>query len=314
MIIYYSEILVGFHPGESMSQIDVKYKDRLFTFIFGQEENRAWTLSLYNAVNGSHYTDPKDIQINTIKEVIYLGMHNDVSFIIADELNLYEQQSSYNPNMPLRQMQYVSLLFESYISSRKLNKFGKTRIHLPTPKLIVFYNGLKDTEDETILKLSDSFSNDVQADIEVRVRMLNINHGKNKTLMDSCRPLMEYSWIINEIRLKAKLTDIKSAVDAVIDNLPDDFVLKPFLIKHKVEVGTMLLTEYNEDEVHELFKEEGRQEGRQEGKQEGMIEFAAQMVKDKLLSITEAAKKLNLSEDDFIKCMHAITANHKVSV
>ena len=78
-----------------------QYKDRLFSFIFGSEAHREWTLSLYNAVNGSHYTDPNEIQITTIRQVLYLGMHNDVSFLIAGEMNMYEQQSSGNPNMPL---------------------------------------------------------------------------------------------------------------------------------------------------------------------------------------------------------------------
>ena len=84
-----------------------QYKDRLFNFLFGSEENKAWTLSLYNAVNGSSYTNPDAIQITTIKEVMYLGMHNDVSFLIAEDMALYEQQSTYNPNMPLRMLQYT---------------------------------------------------------------------------------------------------------------------------------------------------------------------------------------------------------------
>ena len=83
-----------------MAVDNVQYKDRLFNFLFGSEENKAWTLSLYNAVNGSSYTNPDEIEITTIKEVMYLGMHNDVSFLIAEEMALYEQQSSYNPNIP----------------------------------------------------------------------------------------------------------------------------------------------------------------------------------------------------------------------
>ena len=102
-----------------MALVNREYKDRLFVFIFGREENKEWTLSLYNAVNGSHYTDPSAIEITTIQEVLYLGMHNDVSFVIADELNLYEQQSSYNPNMPLRQLQYLGLLYEGYLKKHK---------------------------------------------------------------------------------------------------------------------------------------------------------------------------------------------------
>lgn len=97
-----------------MATDNIQYKDRLFSFLFGSEENREWTLSLYNAVNGSSYTDPSMIQITTIKEVMYLGMHNDVSFLISNEMNLYEQQSTYNPNMPVRLLQYSGNLYEKY--------------------------------------------------------------------------------------------------------------------------------------------------------------------------------------------------------
>ena len=106
-----------------MAVDNIQYKDRLFNFLFGTEENKAWTLSLYNAVNGSHYTDPDEIEITTIKEVMYLGMHNDVSFLISNEMDLYEQQSTYNPNMPVRLLQYVGNLYEKYINQTGMNDF-----------------------------------------------------------------------------------------------------------------------------------------------------------------------------------------------
>ena len=123
-----------------MAVDNTQYKDRLFNFLFGSEENKLWTLSLYNAVNGSSYTDPDAIQISTIKEVMYLGMHNDVSFLIAEEMALYEQQSTYNPNMPLRLLQYAGNLYEKYVKENKLNKYGSELLMLPVPKLVVFYN------------------------------------------------------------------------------------------------------------------------------------------------------------------------------
>ena len=126
-----------------MAADNVQYKDRLFNFLFGSEENKAWTLSLYNAVNGSSYTNPDEIEITTIKEVMYLGMHNDVSFLIAEEMALYEQQSSYNPNIPLRMLQYSGNLYEKYIRQNKLNKYGTAVLKLPVPKLVTFYNGAK---------------------------------------------------------------------------------------------------------------------------------------------------------------------------
>ena len=116
-----------------MAVDNIQYKDRLFNFLFGSAENKAWTLSLYNAVNQSSYTDPAAIEITTIKEVMYLGMHNDVSFIISNEMNLYEQQSTYNPNMPVRFLQYVGNLYEKFINQMGMNKYGDILIMLPVP-------------------------------------------------------------------------------------------------------------------------------------------------------------------------------------
>lgn len=244
-----------------MSTINREYQDRLFNFIFGTEENKAWTLSLYNAINGTSYTDPSEIKINTIKEVLYLGMHNDTSFLITDEMNLYEQQSTYNPNMPLRMMQYAGNLYEKYIKENNLNKYGSELLQLPVPKLIVFYNGVREAEDEAILRLSDSFPEGSKPDIEVTVRMININHGRNQKLLDACEPLKEYSWLMLEIRKNGKTMEIGDAVDKALDGMPEDFIIKGFLKAHKVEVSGMLLTEYNEAEAMELFRQDGKKEG-----------------------------------------------------
>ena len=78
------------------------YRDRLFKFIFGNPENKEWTLSLYNTVNRSNYEKADDIKYNTIDDAIYMNMKNDVSFIIENTMSLYEQQSTYCSNMPLR--------------------------------------------------------------------------------------------------------------------------------------------------------------------------------------------------------------------
>ncbi len=288
-----------------MAQVNREYKDRLFVFIFGREENKQWTLSLYNAVNGSHYTDASAIEITTIGEVIYLGMRNDVSFVIAGELNLYEQQSSFNPNMPLRQLQYLGLLYEGYLEKHKdeYDKYGKSLIPLPVPRFVVFYNGLDKRKEESILHLSDAFPAGMQGDVEVTVRMLNINYGKNKGLMDACKPLMEYAWIVKEIRQKAKEMDIKDAVDFVINHLPIDFELKSFLDMHKAEVGTMLLTEYNEIERDELLLKQGRKEGMEKGVKQGKLEAIlgalGNMMNSLKLSFEQAAEILKIPANEY---------------
>ena len=238
------------------------YKDRLFSFIFGSEEHKDWTLSLYNAVNNSSYTDPEQIQITTLKQVVYMGMHNDVAFLIADDVNLYEQQSTFNPNMPLRLMQYTGNMYEKLITLQGKNKYGRTLIPLPVPKLVVFYNGPSDKPDETILNLSDAFpeAKRGEADIEVRVRMININRGRSAGLAASCKPLEEYTWIIDRIREHEKTMELEAAIDLGLDEMPETFLIKPYLDANRVEVKKMLLTEYNEAKTMELFKEEGREE------------------------------------------------------
>jgi hypothetical protein len=277
-----------------MATDNVQYKDRLFNFLFGSEENKEWTLSLYNAVNGSHYTDPSMIKITTIREVMYLGMHNDVSFLISNEMNLYEQQSTYNPNMPVRLLQYAGNLYERYFKENSLNKYGGRLLQLPVPKLVVFYNGKKEQPDEMILKLSDSFPEGSDADIEVKVRMLNVNVGRNTLLLDACKPLGEYSWLVDEIRRNNTTNDedgMSSAVDRAITDMPDSFVIKSFLELHRTEVKGMLLTEYNEAEAMELFREEGRAEG--------VIDTLISLVQKGLLSIKDAAAQLGITEAAF---------------
>ena len=287
-----------------MAAVSNEYKDRLFSFLFGAEENRAWTLSLYNTINDSHFTDADAITINTIKEVLYLGMHNDVSFLISDQMNLYEQQSSYNPNIPLRDLQYAGNLYEKYIQEKHWNKYGSRLLRLPVPKLVTFYNGTRDQPDETILRLSDSFPENAEADIEVRVRMININYGRNKKLLEKCRPLKEYAWFIREIR-NNRTVPLDQAIGRAIDNMPADYEIRPFLTVHRAEVLGMLLTEYNEEEAMELFRQDGIAEGMEKGIEKGMekgrVETLVSLVTDRLLSVKEAAARSNMSVEAFQK-------------
>ena len=143
---------------------------------------------------------------------------------------LYEQQSTYNPNMPLRLLQYAGNLYEKYVKENKLNKYGSELLRLPVPKLVVFYNGTIDQPDEMTLRLSESFPEDADADIEVKVRMLNVIVGRNKELLDTCKPLGEYSWLVDEVRRNNTTKDeegMSSAIDKAISSMPDDYVIKP---------------------------------------------------------------------------------------
>ena len=235
--------------------VNEEHKDRVFKFLFGNPENKEWTLELYNAINGSNYKNAQDIQFNTIEDAVYLGMKNDVSFIILNELNLWEHQSTYNPNMPMRFFIYAAKLYEKYISNSDYYQYSSTLQKAPRPKCICFYNGTANRPEKKILKLSEAFGG--EADIEVCVTMLNINYGKNKNLMEACKPLNEYAWLVETIRKYQKnFNNLDKAVDTAINEMPDDFITKKFLLSNKAEVKGMFLTEYNQERVLEQERRE----------------------------------------------------------
>lgn len=272
------------------------YKDRLFKFIFGNPENRNWTLSLYNAVNGTDYSNPDEIQFNTIADAVYMRMKNDVSFIIAFEMNLWEHQSTFNPNMPMRFFIYGGRLYEKYIATSDYYQYSSSLQPVPRPVCICFYNGTKEQPEKMILRLSNAYEG--EGDIEVRVTMLNINYGKNQSLMDACEPLKEYAWLVDAVRRhQAEKMDLDAAVDASMDEMSDEFVIKPFLMENRAEVKNMFLTEYNEEKVMEKEREEGRQEGRQEGERKRSEEIASNMLKEGGVSAAFISKMTELSEE-----------------
>ena len=168
--------------------INRENKDRLFKFIFGNEAHKEWTLSLYNALNGTDYGNTDDLEFTTIGTVLYMGMNNDVSFLLYGTMEMYEQQSTFNPNMPARFLIYAGMVYSRYISDRKneINLYSRRQMHLPVPRLMVFYNGQKNAADRTVLSLADAFPEGSKSDIDVRVTMLNINYGHNRELMERC--------------------------------------------------------------------------------------------------------------------------------
>ena len=268
--------------------INRENKDRLFKFIFGNEKNRAWTLSLYNAVNGSSYKNPDEIEFTTIDDVLYMGMKNDISFLITDIMNIYEHQVTFNPNMPMR-------------NKHRINLYSTTLQKFPLPKLVCFYNGLVEMKDQVELRLTDAFDTTIgEPDVEVKVTMLNINYGRNKKLLNSCQVLQEYAWFIERIRINQEVTgELEEAVEQAISQMSDEALIKPFILANKAEVKRMCITEYDEAQTMAMFKEEGRAEGRAEGRMELLFDF----VQRKIISVEEAAKQANLTVEDFNRKM-----------
>ena len=245
-----------------------QYKDRLFKFIFGRdtEESKRWLLSLYNALNGSCYTDISDLKLTTIENIIYVTMKNDVSFLIGEEINLYEQQSTYNPNMPLRGLMYFAQLYQMILSERGKDLFGHSLVKIPSPRFVVFYNGTTDKADTVKLRLSDSFESPAPSgDFEWTATMVNINAGHNETLQKSCKALYDYSSYVAKVRTNLASMPKNKAVDCAVNEAIRENLLDSFFKRQKMEVLNMSLTEFDQEEYDRNRREEGRQEGYEEG-------------------------------------------------
>ncbi len=273
------------------------YKDSVFRKLFGDSSSRDSLLSLYNALNGTSYDDPSDLTINTIDDAVYMGMKNDISCIIDCHMVLIEQQSTYNPNMPLRGLMYFGKLYDQFIKTNSQNIYSSDLIRIPTPRYFVFYNGPKEMPDKTILRLSDAFARpDPSGNFEWSAEMININQGHNELLLDSCRILKEYVLFIDQVRYYLKRGyETDDAVNLAVDDCIRGNILKQFLLKNKSEVIDMCITEYNEAETMQLFLEEGIEKG--------SIKTLVDLVKDGIISDEIASERLNLSLDEFFRKM-----------
>lgn len=244
------------------TNVQRNYKDGLFLSIFRDKQA---LLSLYNAVRGSNYTNPDDLTFTTIEDVLYMGMKNDVSFIINSQLNLYEAQSTWNPNMPLRGLFYFSNVYKGYVAEHDFDIYGSKRIDLPSPNYIVFYNGTTKEPDSRILRLSDSFiKNDgEEACLECIATMININFGHNQPLMDACRELYEYAYLIEQVRIGTRAgLALPDAIDQAVLHCIEHDILKRFLTHHRAEVTCMILKEFDLNKHIESEKAYSHEEGK----------------------------------------------------
>lgn len=256
----------------SKTNVTRSYKDSLFRMVFREKKE---LLSLYNAINGTDYQDPEQLTITTMENVLYIGLKNDVSFLIEDVMNLYEGQSSWNPNMPLRGLFYISALYQGYLKEHHLDIYSSAQLRLPLPQYIVFYNGTKEEPDCQTLRLSDSFiKQEKEGCLECTALVLNINYGHNRTLMEACRKLHDYAYFVSQVRehLRKGLVLSEAVDQAALACIKQD-VLKQFLEVHRTEVRQLILEEYGEELHLKTLYEEGKAEGELQGKAAGRQAF-----------------------------------------
>ena len=255
------------------------YKDTVFRMLFSDRKN---LLSLYNAVSDSHYDDPEMLEIVTLKNAIYMGMKNDLAFIIGTDLFLYEHQSTYNPNMPLRDLFYISREYQKLVDHKSL--YSSKLLRIPAPQFIVFYNGTEKKNDHWINHLSETFENlSGEPKLELEVLTININEGHNEELMEQCRTLREYAQYVNCVRKYAKKLELNEAVKLAVDECIRNDILSEFLHANKSEVISMSIFEYDKEEEERKLRKAEYEAGVADGFNDG-INTAK---KDAAITLTE---------------------------
>ena len=283
-----------------------QHKSSVFCKVFSEKKD---LMDLYNALNGTDYDDEDDLEINTIENVIYMTMKNDVSFIIDCTLNLYEHQSTFNPNMPLRGLLYFSKLYNKYIKQNGLDLFSSATQEIPLPQYVVFYNGVDAQPDRTVLKLSDAFSGKASRGcLECEANMLNINYGHNRELMEKCQKLKEYAIFVDTVREFAKREPKmpRKAFTKAVEECIDNNILRDFLVKQKSEVLETMLTTFNKELHEKNLKERAIAEGLAEGRAKGKKEHLLEQIQKKLRknqTLEQIADALEETPEVIRKCV-----------
>lgn len=283
------------------------YRDRLYCMILTKDKKGL--LCLYNTINKTHYTNPDDLEINTLENAIYMNMKNDISFVLDFSLNLYEQQSTFNPNMPLRNLFYLSKVLQGMVAGKNL--YSTTLQKIPTPRFVVFYNGTEEQPEQVILRLSDAFQKPTDhPEIELIVTMLNINPGNNEELLEGCQTLKEYMLYVNKVRNYARTMPTRDAVNRAVNECILEGILADFLLRYKAEAIEVSIFEYDEAAHMSQIREEGREKGRLEGREEGRLEGREEgrtvgewmklisLIRKKLNKNIEAAQIAEMLEED----------------
>ena len=263
-----------------------KFKDNVFCMLYRDKRN---LLELYNALNNSDYTNVDDLQVTTLNGGSYMKYKNDASFLLCMSLYMFEQQSSKNPNMPLRFLHYVSDVFRELFSNAMLHR--RSMIKIPVPHFVTFYNGLEKWVDkEGELKLSDMYEIPVDdPELELKVRVIDIN--KDVHILNKCKTLRDYMTFVKKVRFKMGVEgdDVRIAVTEAMDECIDEDILVDFFEQHREEVVEVSIYDYDEEEVRRVLAEEYAQEVAQ-----GMAQELVEKASEKAFAEGEQLSVINL--------------------
>lgn len=259
-----------------------EYKSDVFSMLL-QDKKRA--MEIYNAINGTDYDDPELVEMTTLDDKSFsLTVRNDASFILDANLSLYEHQSTYCPNMPLRDLLYFASIIQKRIKAQKRDIYGGRILKIPVPHFVVFYNGKEDAPDQYDLRLSDAFEKETEdPEIELVCHVYNINSGKNTPLLSKCQTLREYMYFVDMVRKNNEISgNLEDAIEKAINQCMKENVLRDFLAQHREEVMHVMTLDYTFERRLEMQRAEAIEDGERIGKEIGKEEKLSEQIRKKI--------------------------------
>ena len=259
-----------------------EYKSDVFSMLL-QDKKRA--MEIYNAINGTDYDDPELVEMTTLDDKSFsLTVRNDASFILDANLSLYEHQSTYCPNMPLRDLLYFASIIQKQIKAQKRDIYGGRILKIPVPHFVVFYNGKEDAPDQYDLRLSDAFEKETKnPEIELVCHVYNINSGKNTPLLSKCQTLREYMYFVDMVRKNNEISgNLEDAIEKAINQCMEENVLRDFLAQHREEVMHVMTLDYTFERRLEMQRAEAIEDGERIGKEIGKEEKVSEQIRKKI--------------------------------
>ena len=259
-----------------------EYKSDVFSMLL-QDKKRA--MEIYNAINGTDYDDPELVEMTTLDDKSFsLTVRNDASFILDANLSLYEHQSTYCPNMPLRDLLYFASIIQKRIKAQKRDIYGGRILKIPVPHFVVFYNGKEDAPDQYDLRLSDAFEKETEdPEIELVCHVYNINSGKNTPLLSKCQTLREYMYFVDMVRKNNEISgNLEDAIEKAINQCMEENVLRDFLAQHREEVLHVMTLDYTFERRLEMQRAEAIEDGERIGKEIGKEEKLSEQIRKKI--------------------------------
>lgn len=259
-----------------------EYKSDVFSMLL-QDKKRA--MEIYNAINGTDYDDPELVEMTTLDDKSFsLTVRNDASFILDANLSLYEHQSTYCPNMPLRDLLYFASIIQKQIKAQKHDIYGGRILKIPVPHFVVFYNGKEDAPDQYDLRLSDAFEKETEdPEIELVCHVYNINSGKNTPLLSKCQTLREYMYFVDMVRKNNEISgNLEDAIEKAINQCMEENVLRDFLAQHREEVMHVMTLDYTFERRLEMQRAEAIEDGERIGKEIGKEEKLSEQIRKKI--------------------------------